>query len=68
MTYTTHRTHGMADAPRPQPSLHDLEAAALAQHHVGGEDADVVGEKAAIAVRRVVVPKHRQHAASWPGL
>jgi hypothetical protein len=50
------------DASRTEPALHDLEAAALAQHHVGSRDADVVEEDLSVAVRRVVVPEDGEHA------
>ena len=61
-TYTTHGTHGVVNSPGPQPALDDFEPAALTEDHVGRGDADIVEEELAVAVRRVVVPKHRQHA------
>ena len=48
--------------PGPEPALRDLEARALAQQHVGGGHAHVLEEDLAVAVGRVVVAEHGQHA------
>ena len=50
------------DAARPQTALRDLEPAALAQNHVRDRHAHVVERHFGVAVRRVIVAEHRQHA------
>jgi hypothetical protein len=52
----------VVDPSWTETALDDLEAATLAQHHIGSRDADVVEEDVAVAVRRVVVPEDGKHA------
>ena len=56
------RAHAVVDAPRPEPALRDLEAAALAEQDVLDRHAHVVEQHLHVAVRRVVVAEHRQRA------
>ena len=51
--------HAVVDAARAEPSLRDLEAAALAEQQVGGRHAHVVEVDLGVAVRRIVVAEHR---------
>ena len=46
--------HAVMDAARAEAALRDLEAAALAQHHVLDRHAHVLEQHFAVAVRRVV--------------
>ncbi len=48
--------------PGPEPSLGDLEAAALAQQQVGCRHAHVLERDLGMSVRRIVVAEHRQVA------
>ena len=52
----------MMDAARPEASLRDFEAAALAKQHVLLGHAHIGEAQLAMAVRRVEVAEHRQHA------
>ena len=54
--------HAVVNAPRPEPALRDLEAAALAEQHVRRRHAHVLERDLRMAVRRVVVAEDRQHA------
>ncbi len=50
------------DAARSEAALRDLEAAALAEDHVVGRHAHVIEHDLGMAVRRVVVAEHAEHA------
>lgn len=54
--------HGVVDAAGAQAALDDFEAAAFAQDHAGGGDADIVEADVAVAVGGVVVAVDGQHA------
>ena len=60
--YTAHSPHSMVYPSRTQPTLDDLKAPALAQHHIRRWYADVVEEDVSVAVRCVVVPEYGEHA------
>ena len=53
------RAHAVVDAPRPQPPLRDLEAAPLAEQHVGGGHAHVVQDDLGVVV---LVAEERERA------
>ena len=62
------RAFGHADQPHavvnpagPEPSLRDLEPAALAEQHVRRGNPHVVEHDLGVAVRGIVEPEHRQH-------
>ena len=52
--------HAMVDAAGAEAALRDLEAAPLAEQHVGGRHAHVLEQDLGVAVRRVVVAEHGQ--------
>ena len=54
--------HAVVDAARAQAALRDLEAAAFAEQQVLDRHAHVLEQHLGVAVRRVVVAEHRQHA------
>src|SRR5919197_128485 len=54
--------HAVVDASGTQAALRDLEAAALAEQQVGRGHPHVLEQHLAVAVRRVVVAEHLQHA------
>jgi hypothetical protein len=56
------QTHAMVDAPRPEAPLSNLEAAALAEEHVGRRHAHILQLDLHVAVRRVVIAEYRQMA------
>ena len=56
------RAHAMMDAAGPEAALGDLEAAALAEQEVADRHAHVLKQHLGVAVRRVVIAEHRQHA------
>src|SRR5262249_12690015 len=53
----TDQSHAMVDAPGTEAPLRDVEAAALAEQHIGGRDLDVVEKDFGVAVRRLVIAK-----------
>ena len=54
--------HAVVDAAGPEPALRDLEAAALAEQHVGNRHAHVLELDFGVAVRRIVIAEHRERA------
>ncbi len=56
------QSHAVVDAARPQPSLSDLEAPALAKQDVLCRHPNVLEHDLAVAMRRIVIPEHRQGA------
>ena len=54
--------HAVVDAAGTQARLADLEAAAFAEQQVLDRHAHVLQQHLGVAVRRVVVAEHRQHA------
>ena len=56
------RAHAVMDAARPEAALRDLEAAAFAEQHVLDRHLHILEQDLAVAVRRVVIAEHRQHA------
>ena len=52
----------MMDAAGPEAALRDLEAAAFAEQKVAGRHAHILEQNIGVAVRRVVIAEHRQHA------
>src|SRR5271163_2922342 len=52
----------MVDAARTEPALRDLKTAAFAEEEIAGGYAHVLEQDFGVAMRRVVVAEHRQHA------
>ena len=52
----------MVDAAGSEARLRDLEAAAFAEQQVPDRHPHVLEQDFAVAVRRVVIAEHRQHA------
>ena len=57
----------MMDAAGPEAALRDLEAAALAEQHVGGGDAHAAEHQFGVAERRMLVAVDRQRRARPSG-
>ena len=62
--------HAVMDAPRPEPALGDLEAAALAENHVLLRHADVAEPHLGLTARRAVEAEdaHARAPTSMPGV
>ena len=54
--------HAMVNAAGAEAALRDLEAAAFAEQEVAGRHAHILEQNFGVAVRRVVIAEHRQHA------
>src|SRR5262245_24886674 len=52
----------MMDAPGPEPTLRDLEAAPLAEEQIARRHAYVLKQNLGMPVRRVVVPEYAEEA------
>jgi hypothetical protein len=52
----------VVNAAGPEPTLRDLETAAIAQQHIGGRDPGIVEKNFGVAMRRLVIAKDRQHS------
>jgi hypothetical protein len=54
--------HTVMDAARPEAALRNFEAAAFAQQHVLDRHLHILEDDFGVAVRRVVIAEHGQHA------
>src|SRR5437868_4857826 len=55
------QSHAMMDASRSQAALGDFETTSFTQQNVAYRHADIFEPDFGMAVRRIVVAKHRQH-------
>jgi hypothetical protein len=67
-TYCSNGAHGVVNATGTQTALDNLEAAALSENQVACGHAHIVKGDVAMAMGRVVVAKHLEHAVNLDAL